>query len=207
MKVWQHVILGSRCAWLHGDPRGFRDRHHRLHSSGDYKHRPPANEHTNVRRYFNKRAGKPVSFSLHLRILILREFVQKMRKLRHNIIAGAVARRHLHALTELPNEYDKMKHEIGKAKQKASHAARQLLPGTIWAAGGEFTRIEDPDHLHNTYAYIRERQEPGTVVWSHRDDENWIDHPKVGVVVMLRGRKSTRVFAIDQEASDPRRRV
>jgi hypothetical protein len=194
MKVWQHVILGSRCSCLLGDPRGFRDRHHRLHSSGDYKHRPAANEHAQVRRYYNKRAGKPVNFSLRLRILILREFVQKMRKLGHDIIAAAIAKRHLHALTELPNEYIAMKCEIGKAKQKASHAVRQLLPGTIWAAGGEFKRIEDRDHLHNTYVYIRERQEPGTVVWSHRDDENWIDHPEVGKIVMLRGRKSIRVL-------------
>jgi REP element-mobilizing transposase RayT len=197
VKVWQHVILGSRCSWLHGDPRGFRDRHHRLHSSGDYKNRPPANEHAHVRKYYNKRARKTVSFSLELRILTLREFVQKMRRLGHNIIAGAIAKRHLHALTELPNEYDKMKREIGKSKQKASHAARQLLPGTIWAAGGEFTRIKDRGHLRNTYSYIRERQERGAVVWSHSDDENWVDHPEVGVVVMLRGRKSVRVFARD----------
>ena len=45
MKYWQHVILGTRCSWMHGDRRGFRDRGHRIHSSGDYKNPPPAGEY------------------------------------------------------------------------------------------------------------------------------------------------------------------
>ena len=39
---WFHVILTTYGAWLPGDPRGFRTRHHRDHVDGDYKHRPPA---------------------------------------------------------------------------------------------------------------------------------------------------------------------
>jgi hypothetical protein len=38
---WRHVIIKTRSSWLHGDERGFRDRGHRIHSSGDYKHGPP----------------------------------------------------------------------------------------------------------------------------------------------------------------------
>src|SRR5439155_5140639 len=112
-------------------------------SSGDYKNPPPADEHFNVRRFYAKRAGKPISFTLELRIIILREFVLKMRKLGYDIIAAAIVKRHLHALTPLPNEYEKMKREVGKCKQKASHAVRTLLPGSIWAAGAEFKRIKD----------------------------------------------------------------
>ena len=46
---WFHIMLGSRCSWLHGDARGFRDRKHRLHSTGDYKNPPPSKEHADVR--------------------------------------------------------------------------------------------------------------------------------------------------------------
>jgi hypothetical protein len=38
---WFHVILTTYGAWLPGDPRGFRTRHHRDHVDGDYKSPPP----------------------------------------------------------------------------------------------------------------------------------------------------------------------
>jgi hypothetical protein len=38
---WFHVILTTYGAWLPGDPRGFRTRHHRDHVEGDYKSPPP----------------------------------------------------------------------------------------------------------------------------------------------------------------------
>jgi REP element-mobilizing transposase RayT len=195
---WQHVMIGSRCSWLHGDERGFRNRQHRIHSTGDYKQPPPPDEHQALRRFHQRRSGKPVNFKSDIRILILREFVGKMRQLGFRIIACSIGKRHLHALTELPFFYADMKRTVGKCKQKASHAVRQLLPGSIWSEGGEYTRIKDRDHLHHSFEYIRTRQEAGTVVWSHRDDENWIDDPSVGIVIMARGRKTIRVFGVPQ---------
>jgi REP element-mobilizing transposase RayT len=139
-----------------------------------------------------------VNFGTDVRITILREFICKMRRIGINVIAGAIGKRHLHALAELPFDYAEMKKVIGRCKQKSSHAVRDILPGIIWAEGGEFNRIKDRDHLHNTYEYIRTKQEPGTVVWSHRHDEDWIDHPEVGVIVMGLGRKHIRVFGVPQ---------
>ena len=192
---WQHVMIGSRCSWLHGDERGFRNREHRLHSTGDYKHRPPAAEHQGLRKYHQRRSGKPVNFQLDVRIIILQEFVSKMQLLGFPIIAASIGKRHLHALTPLPLTYDQMKKTVGKCKQKSSHAVRELLPGSIWSEGGEYNRTKDRGHLHNTYSYIRTKQEPGTVVWSHREDENWIDDPAVGIIIMGRNLKHIRVFA------------
>jgi hypothetical protein len=198
---WQHVMIGSRCSWLHGDERGFRNREHRLHSTGDYKHRPLAAEHQGLRKYHQRRSGKPVNFQLDVRIIVLKEFVSKMRKLGFPIIAASIGKRHLHALTPLPLTYDEMKKTVGKCKQKSSHAVRELLPGSIWSEGGEYNRIKDRGHLHNTYGYIRTKQEPGTVVWSHREDENWIDNPLVGIIVMGRNKKHIRVFGVPQTAA------
>ena len=43
--LWRHVICHAKNTWLHGDERGFRDRDHRAHSSGDYYNPPPKDEH------------------------------------------------------------------------------------------------------------------------------------------------------------------
>jgi hypothetical protein len=39
--VWYHSITSTYGAWLYGDERGFRTRHHREHVDGDYKSPPP----------------------------------------------------------------------------------------------------------------------------------------------------------------------
>jgi hypothetical protein len=189
---WEPVLV------LHGDERGFRSRKHRIHSSGDYKDRPPETEHRGLREYHRRRSGRPVNFRIDVRIVIVREFVCKMQSLGLPIIACAIGKRHLHALTELPFDYAEMKKAVGKCKQKASHAVRQILPGIIWAEGNEFNRIKDRGHFQNAYDYIRTKQEPGAVVWSHRAEDNWIDDPALGVVVMGIGRKQIRVFGVPQ---------
>lgn len=189
--VWQHVMVNAKRSWLHGDERGFRSRRHRVHSSGDHKHPPPTREHEDLRLYHRERSGKAVSFALCARVAILRAFVIKMRKLDRRIIACTVAKQHLHGLAELPDAYRDVKEVLGKCKQYASHQAP--IVGSIWSEGFKRELIRDKRHLHNTYAYLRCKQEAGTVVWSHRPEENWIDHPELGVIVMLRGRKRTRI--------------
>src|SRR5207247_7993582 len=132
------------------------------------------------------------------RIRVLEAFVLKMQSLGHRIIAGSVAGQHLHGLPELPDDYREVKKSVGKCKQKASHAGRDVLPGSIWCAGGKFDPINNRGHFHNTYDYIRLRQESGAVVWSHRPDEDWIRDPSVGVIVMGFRRKRIRVFGVPQ---------
>ena len=46
---WYHCVSTTYGAWLYGDARGFRTRHHRRHVDGDYKHRPPADSYTHTR--------------------------------------------------------------------------------------------------------------------------------------------------------------
>ncbi len=56
--VWFHITCNTYGSWLPGDPCGFRDHDHRIHSSGNYKGPPPAGEHTllhqNARRSMTK---------------------------------------------------------------------------------------------------------------------------------------------------------
>jgi hypothetical protein len=191
-------MLGTRCSWLHGDRRGFRDRRHRTHSSGDYKNPPPESEHAGMRQYYAKRSREPVDFDLEVRVQVSRAFVQKMLKLGFRIIACSVGKRHLHALVELVGDYHERRKVVGKCKQKASHAVRLLLPGTVWSGGGEFRKIKDARHLENAYDYIRTKQEAGTIVWSHRADEDWITDETNGILMMGRGKTRTRVFGVPQ---------
>jgi hypothetical protein len=197
-KHWQHVMLGTRCSWLHGDRRGFRDRNHRKHSTGDYKNPPPAAEHADLRRYYAERSGEPVDFDLDVRVIICREFVRKLQSLGFRVIACSVGRRHLHVVVELVSDYRERRRDIGKCKQRASHAVRALLPGSVWSEGGEFKRVNGPAHLRNVYEYIRTKQEAGVVVWSHRADEDWIADEAVGIVLMRANRERTRAFGVPQ---------
>jgi len=185
---WRHIVVGTKCSWLHGDSRGFRDRNHRLHSSGDYKDPPPSGEHGGLHRYFEERSGKPVDLDVSARIMICDAFVRKWRSLSFRIIVCSVGQWHLHAVVEGPDDYGEFTKAVGKAKQKASHAVRHLLPGTVWAANGGFKPIRGRGHFRNSYKYVRTCQEAGTIVWSHRPDENWIDDTTINVILM-RGRR------------------
>lgn len=115
-----------------------------------------------------------------------------------------MSKAHLHALVELPANYTEIKAIVGKCKQKASHAIRDVIPGSVWSAGGEFKEVRNLGHFRNTYDYIRIRQERGAVVWSHRAEENWLDDPAVGIVVMSFGRKRIRAFAKAQTPASER---
>ncbi len=47
---WFHCIGTLKHAWLRGDERGWRARHHREHVEGDYKHPPPEGMYESQRR-------------------------------------------------------------------------------------------------------------------------------------------------------------
>lgn len=125
-----------------------------------------------------------------------------MRRLGYRIIACSVGSAHLHAVVELPANYTQVRSVVGKCKQKASHAVRDVLPGSIWSEGGECREVRDAGHLRNAYGYVRTKQERGTIVWSHRPDENWLDDVSVGVVVMGMGRKQLRMFGFTPDPPD-----
>ncbi|MGB7157172.1 MAG: hypothetical protein WBD40_03835 [Tepidisphaeraceae bacterium] len=112
-----------------------------------------------------------------LREIVVRAFVAKLRDLGYRVIVVSASGRHVHALVQLPDNRADVRRIIGKCKQRASHALRDVLPGSIWAAGGEYKRIKDRSHHENAFNYIRTKQGPDALVWSIRPDENWIDVP------------------------------
>ena len=176
-KAWRHVIITTHGSWLPGDPRGWRSRHHRIHSSGDYKNPPPKEEHEGLREYHRNRSDDPITIDRDLREIVIRAFVEKLRDLRFSVVVVSASGRHVHALVELPDDRREIRRIIGKCKQRASHAVRNVLPRSIWAEGGEYKLVKDDSHYGNTFNYIRTKQEPDALVWSIIAGENWIDVP------------------------------
>src|ERR1700709_1496076 len=95
---WRHVIVNTRNTWLPGDVRGFRDRDHRKHSSGDYKNPPPIEENADLREYFAQSAGDPVFLPPKLRPLVAAAFAARLKKEHFQVLAISVGANHMHLL-------------------------------------------------------------------------------------------------------------
>lgn len=168
--------MGTLRSWDFGDARGFRSRAHRIHSSGDYRNPPPADEHVKLHEHSVTRyVGPRIEIPNHLRSRIGAAFVRKLMEQGCRVLAGSVGKRHAHFLTELPDDYREERLIIGKAKMISSYIVRNEIPGRIWAAGGRFKLITNRKQHIATFKYISKRQEKDAWVWTYRaplpDDE------------------------------------
>ena len=170
--AWWHLIFSTKSSWLPGDPRGFRDHGHRLHSSGDYKHPPPPDEHEALLRHNQRRAGPTVIVDAPLQPRIGEALLQKTDAIGARVLCVTVSRTHAHLLIELPADADGVNREAGRLKQFASHRVRDAVPGALWAKSGEPIRIRDRRHQHRVYRYILDHaRKENAWVWKH-DDAN-----------------------------------
>lgn len=169
-KRWRHVIVNTRCSWLHGNVRGFRNRKHRIHSSGDYKNPPPPEEHAGLRAYHQQRSGEPIRIPQAMRERAGLAFVRRFRKERHRVLAVAVSAEHLHALVELPDDPAQIRLIVGRCKCAATEAMKPALSGRVWAEGGEFKPVDERDYEQNVYGYILTKQGRTAWTWSYRDE-------------------------------------
>ncbi len=77
----------------------------------------------------------------------------------------AIGRVHGHALVRIGA--GNAKPLIGRAKQCASHAIRDKLPGSIWSQGCHVVRIESELHYRWVVKYIENHQGEGAAIWVH----------------------------------------
>jgi REP element-mobilizing transposase RayT len=164
---WRHVVISTHNSWLPGDPRGFRTRHHKIHSSGDYRHLPPPGEHAGLHRYSKQICEEPIIIPWEMRAAAGRAIVRKLHKMEYRILAASVAGMHSHTLVELPEDIRAVRRIVGQCKSVASHAIRETLPGRVWGYGGSFTRVKDKRHQKNVFQYILDQEDAWT--WSYRD--------------------------------------
>src|SRR5690242_11549259 len=123
--MWRHVTINTRGSWLHGDPRGFRTRKHRIHSSGDYRNPPPKGEHAGLHRYHKRRAREAVRIPFSFRAVVGRAIIKTLREMRFRVILVAVGKVHGHVVVELPNDMKRIRAIIGDAKRKSSRAIKK----------------------------------------------------------------------------------
>jgi hypothetical protein len=168
-KRWRHVIINTLASWLHGDSRGFRNRRHRVHSSGDYRHRPPAGEHAKLLRYQEDHSRQKVSIEKRLRAVIGRSLVAQLLEDDHDVLCAAVTGTHAHFLVELSDNIVRIRAIVGKAKRISSRAVKADLPGSVWSSGGTFKAIKDRRHQFVAFEYILFDQGSDAWTWSVRD--------------------------------------
>jgi hypothetical protein len=168
-KRWRHVVIGTHNSWLPGDPRGFRSRHHKLHSSGDYKNPPRPGEHAGLHEYSKRISGEPVIIPRDLRGVVGGAILAKLEKLGHRVLALSVAGMHTHLLVELPELIRAAKHVVGQCKAASSHSVRHPMPGQVWSGGGKFKPVDDPDYQREVFRYILDQEYAW--VWSYRDEQ------------------------------------
>jgi len=167
-KRWFHVTINTHNSWLPADARGFRSRHHKLHSSGDYKHRPPEQEHAGLRAVQQLSAGAPVVIPARFRLVILDVIRRAANRHEHRLTAIAVSGNHGHLLIELPREQPKT--EVGKLKRAGSLAVRDTLPGTVWSRGCNLTPIPSRKRQQLVIDYILKHHMEGAATWRWGDE-------------------------------------
>ena len=167
--AWFHLILNSRGSWNHGDPRGFRSRKHRIHSSGDYKSPPPVGEHSGLLRYRLQQSQDAVRLSRALMETLCKSLLSRFNDDGCVVLAIAGVTNHVHLLQSLPCDLELSRKIIGRAKGAASRAVSRILPGKVWAQGHHVERIKDRDHQRSTFAYILRHDGPNSWRWSFRD--------------------------------------
>ncbi|MSQ95774.1 MAG: hypothetical protein EXR98_14630 [Gemmataceae bacterium] len=166
---WWHIVISTYKSWLPGDKRGFRSPDHKVHSSGDYKKPPPIAEHAALRAYHNQHSGNPVIIPADQLEAVGRAILAKLQKKKHRVLVLSIATTHSHWLVELPNDYEETKQIVGQCKSKSSHLIREIVPGRVWAAGGDFNRIKDRQHQLNVLGYILKQKDAW--IWDFRKEE------------------------------------
>jgi hypothetical protein len=128
---WVAVIVSTHGTWLPGDPRGFRDHDHRIHSSGDSKRPPPSGEHAGLHRYARRHADPEVVIPPELHPPVAETFGEKLLAIGCPPRILAIGKVRGHILFSVGAADAKL--IIGRAKQLASHRVRDRLPDDLGA--------------------------------------------------------------------------
>ena len=134
-----------------------------------------------MRRWVNDHSGDLLTVPTRLRQIIGQHIIIALRELGHEVLAMSVSGRHSHILVELPDDLRVMKAIIGEAKRASSRAVRDEMPGTIWAAGGDFDPVDSPPHAREGVNYILTKQGPWAWTWHFREPI-----PQVKLMVKLK---------------------
>ncbi len=171
-RVWHHIVLTTYGAWLHGDSRGFRTRHHREHVVGDYKNPPPPGMYAEKER--RSRASlktAPVELTGEWRSRVGNALWQDFTRQGAWVLVLAVASQHVHVLVKLNR---KQRRKIaGRAKRFATLKLREHeWPGNLWGVRSKAVVIRDRAHQENAFRYIVNHARGGAWVRIWKQEPN-----------------------------------
>lgn len=166
---WFHLTSHTYGAWLPGDARGFRTRHHREHVEGDYKNPPPPGEYAErLARSRRLLVQEPVTLDPEWRPVVGAAVRDRLTGLGAEVLAVAMGATHLHVQARLPAQLARAR--LGYAKRHAWFEARDRgWNGHLWASRSKAIPIRDRRHQLNVFNYILRHADEGAWVWSFRD--------------------------------------
>jgi hypothetical protein len=177
---WYHVTSNTKSTWLHGDPRGFRTRHHREHVEGDYRNSPlPGAYNDKLRRSQSLMKSPPVVLTREQCVIACSTMAEALTF--HNIWFAdiAVGPKHFHLLAQFPPDrcmangrpsLDPAMHFTGIAKKEAARrlSALRLRPQRhTWGKKSHCIPVESEEHfLFLKNRYIPDHINEGAIVHS-----------------------------------------
>jgi REP element-mobilizing transposase RayT len=175
---WYHVTGSTYGAWLRGDPRGWRSRHHREHVHGDYKNPPPPGTYTRLHNYSRSIMKRdPVTLTWPQRLLAATKMAESLQRHQVELIDLCVSPTHFHILCRFNPPSPGIaipglrtpRHLVGIAKKDAARALSDLgltPPGGIWAVRCKAKPIRNRHHQLRVSRYIPAHIRRGAAVYS-----------------------------------------
>jgi len=162
---WFHVVLTTYGAWLPGDDRGFRTRHHRLHVDGDYKYPPKPGKFQGLKKSAQASLKHDaVSLTVPQRQAVGEAVREKATVCGAEIACIAVAATHTHLL--IGSDANLTRKTAGAIKRHTWFTLRnEGWNRKLWAKGGKYVPVETRSHWDNVFAYILRHESEGAYVW------------------------------------------
>lgn len=166
---WFHCNGNTYGTWLRGDPRGYRERHHRLHVEGDYLDPPPPGEYEALHRQSKRlMKGEAVHLVPRQRVRVCQALATKLLDDGIEALVVAVDDHHFHLLGRFPDHNPRR--WVGRAKKHSSHIMRGDKPhASLWAVRFRALPVRDRAHQVNVFNYIERHRERGAAVWTFRE--------------------------------------
>jgi hypothetical protein len=163
---WFHFIATTYGAWLPGDERGFRTRHHRLHVEGDYKNPPPREQFADIREGSKALLKQqPTVIASKWRPIVGDAVRKRLEELGAFVLCLSVSGQHVHVLAKIPVTVTP-RIAMGYAKRCATYECkRHGWKGKLWATRAKELPVRDRTHQRNVYGYILAHEKEGAWVW------------------------------------------
>jgi hypothetical protein len=178
-QAWYHCMCNTYGTWLQGDSRGWRERHHRKHVAGDYRHPPQKGTFETIQKLSKQLMQRdPVRLERELREIALRGVVESLVGDGIVVLVACLDATHLHVLAQFKDLRPRQR--LGWAKFFATKQVKQYLNAHgaavgnflelklgegIWGKRSECVPITDRQHRVNVLNYVAGHSKKGALVW------------------------------------------